>query len=561
MGSHQRERTRKLTRKLTVEPLETRLVPYSVSGNAWPHPQLVTISFEPDGTYLGAGISSNLFATFNGRFGSPSAWQPWILAAAQQWAQRANLNFAVGNDNGAGIGAGPDQQGNPAIGDIRIGGYNFGTGDLAATYMPPPVDNFSVAGDIQFNTAQPFNIGTTYDLYTVSVHEFGHALGLLHSAVPAAEMFPAYLGVKWNLTGDDVAGIQAIYGARTADQYDAGGGNNTFQTATPVAINSTLTGLIPSADITTTGDVDYYSAVAPSGTNGTLTVVVQSTGISLLAPTVTVYDASQSPLATAVGVGQSGSTLTLTVSGISAGQTYYVKVAPTDGSANGTGAYGLSLNFGSGRSPGIPIPNTTTLNGNPLTMGGGTPESKGTPEGRDIFDPTEGLARSSTAVVSTSAVGFANPNVQTIRSDSGAYGLPSIAPAGMAVSAASSYSVLTPAMQQSGGGENYPDYGFDALWLNEMAPPDAAPVRPDKPVGDAGVSKQSAPQWKDLTSACFEEALVTQPKPAEDPNDSGAAEISAVDCSGAALGMAALLGGYTWQRRDDETERGSVART
>src|SRR5947209_1815885 len=109
MGSH---RILKLTRKLFVEPLETRLVPYSVSGNAWPHAQLVTISFEPDGTYLGTGISSNLFSTFNSRFGSPAAWQPTILAAAQQWAQRANLNFAIGNDNGAGIGAGPYQQGN-----------------------------------------------------------------------------------------------------------------------------------------------------------------------------------------------------------------------------------------------------------------------------------------------------------------------------------------------------------------------------------------------------------------------------------------------------------------
>jgi hypothetical protein len=520
----------------------------------------VTISFEPDGTYLGTGISSNLFATFNGRFGSPAAWQPWILAAAQQWAARTNLNFAIANDNGAGIGAGPDQQGNPAIGDIRIGGYNFGTGDLAAAYMPPPVNNFSVAGDIAFNTAQPFNIGTTFDLYTVAVHEVGHALGLYHSAVPAAEMFPAYMGVKWNLTGDDVAGIQAIYGARTPDAYDAAGGNNTFQTATPVAINSTLTGLIPSADITTTADVDYYSAVAPSGTNGTLTVVVQSTGLSLLAPTVTVYNAAQSPLASAVGVGQAGSTLTLTVSGISAGQTYYVKVAPTDGSANGTGAYGLSLNFGSGQSPATPIPNTTTLNGNPLTMGGGTPESTGAPEGRDIFDPTEGLGRASTTVVSTSAIGFGNPNVQTIRSEITTYGLTSLAPTSVAGAAANSYSAFAPPVQQSGGGENYSDYGLDSLWLDEMMPlADAAPARPDKPVKDVGLSKESTPQWKDLSSACFEEAIVTQPKPPEERHDFGSAETSVSGGSGAALGMAAMLGGFTWHRRRDERERRPVA--
>src|SRR5205823_5424777 len=156
------------------------------------------------------------------RFGSPAAWQSWILAAAQQWAQRSNLNFAIGNDNGAGIGAGGYQQGTAAIGDIRIGGYNFNSNDLAQAYLPPPVNNFSVAGDLQFNTAQPFNIGQTYDLFTVAAHEFGHALGLLHSSVQQAEMFPAYTGVKWSLASDDVAGVQAIYGPRLSDIYDSG---------------------------------------------------------------------------------------------------------------------------------------------------------------------------------------------------------------------------------------------------------------------------------------------------------------------------------------------------
>jgi len=53
-----------LRARLNLEALETRLVPYSVSGGAWPHPQLVTISFVPDGTDQG-GIPSNLFAKFN----------------------------------------------------------------------------------------------------------------------------------------------------------------------------------------------------------------------------------------------------------------------------------------------------------------------------------------------------------------------------------------------------------------------------------------------------------------------------------------------------------------
>jgi hypothetical protein len=45
--------------------------------------------------------------------------------------------------------------------------------------------------------------------------------------------------------------------------------------------------------------------------------------------------------------------------------------------AFGTGAYGLSLNFGTGDSPTIPLPNTQTANGTPLSGGGGVAEHTG----------------------------------------------------------------------------------------------------------------------------------------------------------------------------------------
>ena len=89
-------------------------------------------------------------------------------------------------DDGAPEGSGADEQGNPGFGDIRIGGYNFGSSTLALTYQPPPANNFSIAGDMTFNTGQSFNIGSTYDLFTVAMHEFGHALGLNESSVSCA---------------------------------------------------------------------------------------------------------------------------------------------------------------------------------------------------------------------------------------------------------------------------------------------------------------------------------------------------------------------------------------
>src|SRR5437763_6373518 len=148
---------------LHLEPLESRLVPYSVSGNAWPNPQLITLSFVPDGTNLG-GATSNLFATFNAKFGSPSLWQNQFLKAAQVWAQQTNINFSLVPDSGADIGSGNNQQGDAGFGDIRIGSFNFGSSTLAMAYMPPSVNNYSVGGDIAFDSGQVFNINQTFDL-------------------------------------------------------------------------------------------------------------------------------------------------------------------------------------------------------------------------------------------------------------------------------------------------------------------------------------------------------------------------------------------------------------
>src|SRR5262249_37852561 len=154
---------------------------------------------------------------------------------------------------------------------------------------------------------------------------------------------------------------------------DAVSSNDTFATATNLATlidPGTLTALVPNLDITTTTDLDYYTFAAPVGTSGTLTVNVQSSGLSLLMPTVTVYAADQvTVLGTASGLGQYGSALSVTVNGVLPGQQFYVKVAGAEPSAFGTGKYALTLNFGTGAPPAVPLPNTQTANGNPLQGG------------------------------------------------------------------------------------------------------------------------------------------------------------------------------------------------
>ncbi len=367
-------------RQPELEAMESRVVLYAATGNAWMNPAVVTISFMPDGTSL-AGTTSNLFSSFNSNPYLAGRWQTAMLQAAQLWAQQTNINFVVVPDDGAPSGSGNDQEGDPGMGDIRIGGYNFGSSTLAWSFQPPPQNNSSLAGDILFNTGMPFKLGTTYDLFTVAAHEFGHALGLGESSSSSQAMeWPSYTGVKTSLSYDDIAGIRSIYsanGPRTADFY--GGLNSTISTAANVdgSINQTaLTALVPNLDIATAGQPEFFSVDAPMGTNGTMQVSVQSQGLSLLAPKMTVYAADgQTVLGSATGAGQYGTTLTVNLSNVTAGERFYVEVQGANNTQMGTGNYALGLSFNGAAVPTEASPIITYPDGTPAHSGGGMPNN------------------------------------------------------------------------------------------------------------------------------------------------------------------------------------------
>jgi hypothetical protein len=372
--------------RLSVESLESRLTPYALTGNAWPNPQLITLSFVPDDTVLaqGAGgpITSNLFSTFNALFNhATAAWQNVILKAAQSWAVQTNINFAVVGDDGSDAGSSLDEQGASNIGDIRIGGYVFGGCTwLASTFYPPPANDYSLAGDITFNTGYHFAIGSTYDLYTVAAHEIGHALGLACSSHPCDVMYATYTNAHSGLAQDDIAGIRAIYSngsPRAHDAYNTGRSNGTFATATNITATldpTSRTSVVNNLDITTAGQAEYFTFKAPALGTGPMDVTVQSSGLSLLSPKVTLYAANQTTvLGSASGVGKYGTTLTLAHIAVTPGATYFVKVQGADTSVFGTGRYALTVNLGPGADPTVLLPNTQALNGSPLISGDGVP--------------------------------------------------------------------------------------------------------------------------------------------------------------------------------------------
>lgn len=107
-------------------------------------------------------------------------------------------------------------------------------GILAHTFYPAPNNNEPVAGDMHLDADESWTVGGSgVDLYSVALHETGHALGLGHSDNPNAVMYP-YYRVQTGLTADDIAGIQAIYGAGAPDSPGppaAGGSSGSGGTA------------------------------------------------------------------------------------------------------------------------------------------------------------------------------------------------------------------------------------------------------------------------------------------------------------------------------------------
>lgn len=97
--------------------------------------------------------------------------------------------------------------------------FDGASGVLAHAFYPsvPPAPPTAIMGDSHFDEAETWSVAVPVpaggiDLVTVAAHEFGHALGLGHSAVTGALMAPFYGGPMRTLHSDDIAGIQSLYG-------------------------------------------------------------------------------------------------------------------------------------------------------------------------------------------------------------------------------------------------------------------------------------------------------------------------------------------------------------
>jgi len=167
-------------------------------GDGWDGPGLNAITL----SYVFQQVTAQLPA------GVP---QSEILRAMAEWAKVIQLTWQPGTDS---------------LGDRTVN-ILWATGDhgdafpfdgpggvIAHTFYPFPVNPEPIAGDMHFDDAESWHVGTEVDVFSVALHELGHALGLGHSDNPNDVMYP-YLKLDLGLADGDKTAILTLYAPQT----------------------------------------------------------------------------------------------------------------------------------------------------------------------------------------------------------------------------------------------------------------------------------------------------------------------------------------------------------
>ena len=234
-------------------------------------PTILTYSFVPDGTPIGSGVGepaspSDLFATFNGLYGSAATWQQLVHDTFDRWEELTGITYVFEtNDDGVTLGSASGVAG--VRGDVRIGGH-FVDGQSGSNVLA--YNSFPNNGDMVLDTSNTGLYGSTTNnsrlLRNVVSHEHGHGLGFFHVCPRDLTklMEPTLASNFDGPQEDDILAGQRQYGDRFEPNDTPAGAAN---------LGGLANGTANIVDVATddNSDVDYYEFTVA----GTKEVVVQ----------------------------------------------------------------------------------------------------------------------------------------------------------------------------------------------------------------------------------------------------------------------------------------------
>lgn len=203
---------------------------FTLAGSQWPQaggdgtPVEITFSYN---NFLSGGLKDPEGVPVPAdylRLVTKEAFGLWASVAPLNFVEVPDVGTAVYTANTTGYNSYPlDSFGQIRLNHRYINGTDAQNGmptTKALAFFPNSPTTSRIAGDIHFDNGDPWAIiGTASepDVLGILTHEIGHAIGIGHSSIAGTVMNPAALrrmgpgtGI---LTADDIAAVQAIYGA------------------------------------------------------------------------------------------------------------------------------------------------------------------------------------------------------------------------------------------------------------------------------------------------------------------------------------------------------------